>query len=101
MKVTVSGSMEPVKANKFVMFGAWWRVEVDVNRTVNNIPANFSSMGFGVEFRKLYILSYVHHVKCFPKVNIMESGDKDSKRPGLGYYTVCQDSFNCCLIFLI
>ena len=47
--------MEPVDAKKFVIFRECWRIEVDANITVNKIPDNFDSMGFGFEIRNLKI----------------------------------------------
>ena len=55
MHLTVIGSMELVKAKKFVMIGSWWKVEEDADHTVNNITETFYYMGFGVEVRKLNI----------------------------------------------
>ena len=76
-------------------------VEADTNYTVNNIPEMFSSMGVGSEVRKLNILYCVNQVKCFAKLNIMESGYEDVKRSGLGCYPVCKEYFYFCLIFHI
>ena len=53
----------PCPKQKFGMFRSWWRVEADNDCMVNNIPENFSSMGFGVDFIKLHVWSCVHHVK--------------------------------------
>ena len=47
--------MEPVRANEFVMFGALWRLEAETNCTVNNIPGDFVSMGFGADIIKLHV----------------------------------------------
>ena len=47
--------MEPVKAKKFVLVVAWWRIEEDTNRAVNEISETFSSTGFGVEVIKLHV----------------------------------------------
>ena len=55
MQLTVSGSMETVKAKKFVVFRSFLRVELYADCTFNNIPETFSSVGSGVEFSKLHI----------------------------------------------
>ena len=44
----IINSMEPVKVKKFVMVGAWWRVETGADCAINNIYENLDSMGFGV-----------------------------------------------------
>ena len=93
--------MEPVEANKFVMFRTWWSIEADSNSMVNKIPDTFSSMVFGVEVIKFHVLFCVHHVKYFTKINLMESSDEDVYRPGLGCYPVFQDYFYFRLIILI
>ena len=54
MHLKMSDSMNPVKAEEFVMFGAWLRLGLDANHTVNKITDTFDFMGFGVEARKLY-----------------------------------------------
>ena len=55
MNLIVNGFVGPVKMKKFLMFGAWWRVESDDYLTVNKISETFASMGFRVEIRKLHI----------------------------------------------
>ena len=69
--------------------------------TINKIYENFASVRFRVEIRKLHVWSCVHHVKCFTKVKLMESGNNDVERPGLECYTVLQNYFYCFLIVLI
>ena len=59
------------------MFRAWWRVEEDYDFMVNKIPETFASMGFGVEDRKLHVLSCVHHVIVFTKVKLIERNDEE------------------------
>ena len=44
---------------------------------VNKIPETFASMGFGVEDRKLHVLSCVHHVIVFTKVKLIERNDEE------------------------
>ena len=51
MHLMVSGSMEPAKTKNVSFVRACWRVEVDLNFAVNNIPETFSYMGVGVEVR--------------------------------------------------
>ena len=48
--------MENVKANKFVLFVAWWSVEVEANCVVNDIPETFSSVRFRFEIGKVECL---------------------------------------------
>ena len=38
MYLTVSGSMEPIKVNKFVVVRSWWRVEAGYDCALNKIP---------------------------------------------------------------
>ena len=53
--LTVSGTMEPVKAKKFESVIFWWRLEEGSFFMVNNISENVSSIGFGVELSKLHV----------------------------------------------
>ena len=101
LQLAVNRFMEPVKAKKFVLVVAWWRIEEDTNRAVNEISETFSSTGFGVEVIKLHVWTFIHYVKCFTKMNLMDNGDKDANRPGWGFYTVYQEYFCFCLIYLI
>ena len=71
----LSGSMEPVEANKFVIFWSWWRIETDANFSVNNVPENFSSVGFGVNISQLKFLYFVYQVKCFVELILVYCGD--------------------------
>ena len=92
--LTVIRFIEPVEAKKFVMFRPCRGVEVDSNRSVNNIPETFSSIRFVFETRKLHVWSCVHHVNFFVEMKLVECGDYDVERPGLWSYSVYQYSFS-------
>ena len=79
----VDESMEPIKAKKFVMFRAWFRIEVYADCAFNKISRDFYSIGLRVDVRKLHVWYFVHNIKFCIKVRLVDSGDCDAKKPGL------------------
>ena len=55
MNLAVIGYMEPFNVKKFLMVGAWWRVESCIIRAFNKILENLASMIFGVEAINLHV----------------------------------------------
>ena len=96
----VSGTMEPFKAKKFVIFGPWCGLEAYANSTVKNFPENFSPSGLKLRSKNC-IFDLCPPCHFFTEVNLMYSGDEDVNIPGLGCYTFCQGYFYFRLIVLI
>ena len=55
LPLMVSGSMEAVEANKFLMFRSWYRIEAGSYGVIDEITDNFSLMGFGVDIHELHV----------------------------------------------
>ena len=96
----MSGFMEPIKANKFVVFETWWRLEAYADCMVNHIFYKFASVRFAVESIKLHALTYGHHVKN-TKLDLMESVDEDINRHLIGVLSCLIRLFYCILSILI